>query len=74
MCLAVPMRLESINGDVGIAELGGVKRKVGLTLIDDPKVGDYLLIHAGFAIQKVDEKEAKETLELLSKVVGRIDP
>lgn len=70
MCLAVPMKLESIDGDLGIVNIGGVKRKIGLMLLDKPAAGDYVLVHAGFAIQKIDEKEAKKTLELLSAIMS----
>lgn len=68
MCLAVPMRLESIDGDLGTVDIGGVKRQIGLTLLETPNVGDYVLVHAGFAIQTIDEDEAKETLKLLEEL------
>lgn len=67
MCLAVPMKIESIDGDLGTVDMGGIKRRVGLTLLDRPNVGEYVLVHAGFAIQKIDEAGAKETLELIGK-------
>lgn len=68
MCLAIPGRLISINGETGVVESGGVKREVGLQLVPDARVGDYVLLHAGFAIQVVDEKEATETLALLEEL------
>lgn len=71
MCLAVPMKLEAIDGEIGTVDIGGVKRNVGLTLIEEPKVGDYLLVHAGFAIQKIDEDEAAETIKLLKELVDK---
>lgn len=70
MCWAVPVRLVEANGEVGKIELGGAVREVGLQLIDNPAVGDYVLVHAGFAIQKVDQREAEETLDYLRKVFG----
>jgi len=68
MCWAVPTRIVQIDGDVGRAEIDGAVREVGLCLIEDPLPGDYVLIHAGFAIQKVDEQEAQETLRLLDEM------
>ncbi len=68
MCLAVPMKILQISGGIGIADLSGVKREVNLNLIEDPKVGDYVIVHAGFAIQKLDEVEAEKTLELLREI------
>jgi len=73
MCWAVPARLIEINGSTGKVELGGMSRQVGLQLIDAPAVGDYVLVHAGFAIQKVDRKEAQETLRLLEQVFQKAD-
>ena len=69
MCWAIPAKVVQIDGDVGKAELSGVVREVGLQLIDDPQLGDYVLIHAGFAIQKLDEQEAQETLRLWQEVL-----
>jgi len=70
MCLAVPMKLLKIDGDTGSAELGGIVKEISLSLIEDVKVGDYVLNHAGFAIQKLDEKEALETISLLNELGG----
>jgi len=72
MCLAVPMKLESIDGDLGIVDINGVKRQIGLTLIESPAVGDYVLVHAGFAIQRINEAEAAETIRLLHELAGEI--
>ena len=74
MCWAVPTRLVEIDGEVGKVEIGGTVREVGLQLIDDPRVGEYVLIHAGFAIHKVDEQEAAKTLELLEEMRQAISP
>jgi hydrogenase expression/formation protein HypC len=68
MCLAIPMQLIEVRGDRGVAETGGVRREVGLQLLDDAAVGEYVLVHAGFAIQKVDEEEARKTLELFREL------
>ncbi|MGQ9615648.1 MAG: HypC/HybG/HupF family hydrogenase formation chaperone [Spirochaetota bacterium] len=68
MCLAVVGRLVSMEGSLGIVDMSGVEMKVGLQLVLDVKVGDWVLIHAGFAIQIIDEEEAKETLALLGEL------
>ncbi len=68
MCLAIPMRLIAIDGAAGTVEQGGVTRTVGLDFIEQPAVGEYLIIHAGFAISRVDEAEAQETLELFRQI------
>ncbi|MBM2833696.1 MAG: hydrogenase assembly chaperone hypC/hupF [Candidatus Brocadiaceae bacterium] len=65
MCIAVPMKLIKINGVTGIAELGNLQREIGLLLVENANVGDYVIVHAGYAIQKLDEKEAAETIALL---------
>ena len=65
MCLAVPMKLIKNNGVTGVAELGNLQREISLLLLEDVKVGDYVIVHAGYAIQKLDEKEAAKTIALL---------
>ena len=69
MCLAVPMRVIEINGDEAIVELGGVKKKISLGIMEKISVGDYVVVHAGFAIQKLDEEEAAKTLSLLKQMM-----
>ncbi len=61
MCWSVPGKIIEINGSIGTIVLSGVKKDIPLDLIDDPKIGDYVLIHAGYAIQKVDEEKADFT-------------
>ncbi len=68
MCLAVPMKLIKINGVTGIAELGNLQREIGLLLLENAKIGDYVIVHAGYAIQILDEKEALETLRILNNL------
>lgn len=68
MCVAIPMRVVEKEGDMGVVELGGVKRRVSLQLLDDVSVGDYVIVHAGFAIEKLDEETARETLELFESL------
>jgi len=73
MCWAIPLRLIERDGDLGKVELSGAVREVGLQLVEDARVGDYVLVHAGFAIQKVDEQEALETLALWQEMVERAE-
>mgnify|MGYP002622288243 CR=1 FL=1 len=68
MCLAVPGRIVSIDGDDADVDFGGVIRRTNLTMVE-ADVGDWVLIHAGFAIEKVDEEEAQRTLELWKEVL-----
>lgn len=63
MCLAMPAKILSIDGDEAEVDFGGAIRKTNVSMVD-AKVGEYVIIHAGFAIQKVDEEEARETLQL----------
>jgi hydrogenase expression/formation protein HypC len=69
MCWAVPAKIVEITGQSGKVELAGMVRQVGLQLLESPRLGDYVLVHAGFAIQKVDEKEALETLQLWREIL-----
>ncbi|MFH1006024.1 MAG: HypC/HybG/HupF family hydrogenase formation chaperone [Candidatus Latescibacterota bacterium] len=68
MCLAIPMRLVRMDGNSGVAEVGGMEREIGLQLVDEAEVGDFLIVHAGFAIQKLDEVAAQETLALFEEM------
>lgn len=68
MCLAVPMRLCEMEGTRGTAEAGGVRRTVMLDLVPEATIGKYVLVHAGYAIQVLDEAEAHETLEMLERL------
>ena len=70
MCLAVPTLIKSIEGTNALAEIGGVERTVSLTLTPEARVGDYVLIHTGFAISVVDADEAQETLRLLTELAA----
>ena len=68
MCLAVPLRVEAIEGTLARVEMGGVLREVSLMLTPEARVGDYVLVHTGFAISVLDEAEAQETLALLAEL------
>ena len=69
MCLGVVGRIEEIKDDMAIAEIMGVRRQISIVLVPDIKVGEYVMIHAGFAINPIDEEAAKETEELLKEVL-----
>lgn len=69
MCLSVPAKILEINGTVAKASIGGSIIDVSLQLVDDAKIGDYVLVHTGFALEKIDEKEARKTLDLLNDMV-----
>jgi len=71
MCLGIPMRVESIDGDVATCAIDGVEREASLMMLDEVEVGDYVLIHAGFAIEKIDEKEAQLTLKTLREALDQ---
>ncbi|WP_183363149.1 HypC/HybG/HupF family hydrogenase formation chaperone [Geomonas limicola] len=69
MCVGVPMQVISIDGDQAVAEVDGVKREASLMLLNDEvTVGDFVIVHAGFAISKLDEEDARETLALMREV------
>lgn len=64
MCLAVPMKLIKKQGEYGIVEFNGIQYRAGLQLLDNVGTGDYVFVHAGFAIQKLDKKAAMEILDV----------
>lgn len=70
MCLAVPMKLLERQDLVGVVELSGVHRQVSLMLLPEAQVGEYVLVHAGYAIAQVDTQEAETTLQLLREVLA----
>jgi hydrogenase expression/formation protein HypC len=70
MCLALPMRVVSREEDCGVAESGGVSREINFMLLPEANVGDYVIVHAGFAIQKLNKEEARKTLQLFAQMNG----
>ncbi len=73
MCVAVPMKVVEVDGDKIRAELGGITKEARLDIVDErPEVGDYVIIHAGFALHRIDPEEARITMELW-KEMGVID-
>jgi hydrogenase expression/formation protein HypC len=69
MCLAIPALVISIQGEKAVADINGVKREISLQLTPDVKVGDYVLLHTGFAISVIDEIEAQQSLDMLRQVL-----
>jgi len=72
MCLAIPMKVISKKGNTAIVDLDGVRRQIDISLVSKVKIGDYVIVHAGFAIQKLRKKDAEETIALLKEVNSEI--
>jgi hydrogenase expression/formation protein HypC len=70
MCLAIPVKIVSIDGDEAETEIAGVRRRVSIALTPEAKLGDYVLLHTGYAIGVIDEAEAEETLKLLEEIAS----
>jgi hydrogenase expression/formation protein HypC len=68
MCLSIPAKVVDIEGDMAEVSIGGTILKAGLQMVENVKIGDYVLLHTGFAIQKIDEEEAMETLKILQEL------
>ena len=73
MCLAIPARVEELTTpDSAIVNLGGVRKEISLALVEDAAVGDYVIVHVGYALQKLDQEEAERTLEMFAEM-GQLD-
>ena len=68
MCLAIPLRIAEINGKDGVGEANGLRRKIRLDFIREPKIGDYVIVHAGFAIERMNEEQALAKLRAILEV------
>jgi hydrogenase expression/formation protein HypC len=68
MCLSIPARIISVEGESAKASVGGAIINVGLQMVEDVKEGDYVLVHTGFALQKISDEEAQETLKLIKEL------
>jgi hydrogenase expression/formation protein HypC len=69
MCLAIPARVIEIgDNDMAVVDLGGVRKEISLALVDDVAVGDYVIVHVGFALQRLDADEAEKTLALFREM------
>ena len=73
MCLAIPSKITQIDSEMATIDVDGVQRSASLMLLEDAAVGDYVIVHAGFAIKKLDEASAMETIRLLKEAAAFID-
>lgn len=68
MCLAIPAEVLSVTGDAAQVSVGGIRKTVSIALVDDVAPGDYVLIHVGYALSRIDEAEAKRTLASIAEL------
>lgn len=73
MCLAIPSKIVKIDNHMAVIDVDGVRRECSLLLVEDAREGDYVIVHAGFAISKIDEAAAQETLALLKEAAALIE-
>ena len=73
MCLAIPSKIVAIKNSIATLDVGGVEREASLLLLEDARVGDYVIVHAGFAIHKIDETAAMETLKILREAIALVE-
>ena len=74
MCLAIPSQIVSIEeNDMAVIDVDGVRREASLLLLEEPKVGDWVIVHAGFAIHKIDEQAARESLRILKETASFVE-
>ncbi len=72
MCLAIPAKIIHIDNDMGLVDMEGTRKHVSLLLQEDARVGDYVIVHAGFAIHRIDEEEALASLRVLREAVSTL--
>jgi hydrogenase expression/formation protein HypC len=70
MCLGVPAKILETGDGTAVVELGGVRREISVMLVDDVSVGEWVIVHAGFAIEKLSEEAAEQTLALFREIAG----
>ncbi len=74
MCLAIPAKvIQRLDNDLALVEVGGVRNKISLMLVDDVAVGDYVIVHVGFAISRLDAEEAEKSLALFDEIARQLD-
>jgi hydrogenase expression/formation protein HypC len=73
MCLAIPSKIIKVENNMAVIDVDGVRRECSLLLVEDAREGEYVIVHAGFAISKIDEDAAKETLALLREAAALMD-
>ena len=75
MCLAIPVRVvELVEPDSAIIDLGGIRKEISLALVEDVQVGDYVILHVGYALSKLDPAEAERTLALFAQMPADLQP
>jgi hydrogenase expression/formation protein HypC len=74
MCLAIPSRIVKIENNTAIIDVDGLRRTASLLLLENARVGDYVIVHAGFAIHRIDETEALKSLKLLKQAAAMVEP
>ena len=74
MCLAIPARVVTVEGDTAKVDFGGVTRPVSIAFLENIEIGDYVIVHTGYAIQKMDREEAEKTLELWHEILSSEEP
>jgi len=73
MCLAIPMKIISVEGDTARVSLDGLEKEIDVRFLKDPCPGEYVIVHAGFAIEKLDEEEARKTIELFQDITAELN-
>lgn len=73
MCLAIPSKIVAIDDGIGTIDVDGVRRRISLMLIEAPQVGDWVIVHAGFALHKIDEQTAMESLQILKETLALVE-
>ena len=74
MCLAIPARVaEILENDLAIVELGGVRKEISLALVEGVEVGDYVILHVGYALNRLDPEEAEKTLKLFAEIESGLE-
>jgi hydrogenase expression/formation protein HypC len=73
MCLAIPSRIVKIDDQMAVIDVDGVRREASLLLLENPAVGDWVIVHAGFAIHRIDEEAARESLKILREAASLLD-
>ncbi len=73
MCLAIPSKITRIENDMATIDVDGVRREASLLLLENPRVGDWVIVHAGFAIKTIDDEAARESLSILRKTLAHVE-
>jgi hydrogenase expression/formation protein HypC len=75
MCLAIPVRVVELrDGEMAVVDLDGIRKEISLALVDDVRIGDYVILHVGYALARLDPEEAERTLALFASAAGAAAP